>query len=76
MCDLCESYNSSPKHIRVEIKRRVKKYLKDLLGSQFDSCIIKIEKNGESHHTYGVDTAHVPEFKDWARELLKEYKMI
>jgi hypothetical protein len=73
MCDILPAYNNIDRKIRVELKRKVKDYLRNLLGESFNSCIIKFEKNGVKHHSYGVKQDQIPQFKVWAVTELRGY---
>ncbi|KAJ3275104.1 hypothetical protein HDV01_001243 [Terramyces sp. JEL0728] len=57
---------------RVDMKRKVKHWLKQKLGDQFSKCMMQITSKGnDNHQTYGISVDLMEEFKKWAIEQFK-----
>ncbi|KAJ3321595.1 hypothetical protein HDV06_004010 [Boothiomyces sp. JEL0866] len=57
---------------RVDMKRKVKHWLKQKLGDQFSRCMMQITSKGnDNHQTYGISVDLMDEFKEWAIEQFK-----
>lgn len=66
-------YNKLDKNKRVDMKKSVKEYLMNSLGSErFTQCIAISEINGQTHRTYCVPSEIESQFVEWAIDVLKK----
>ncbi|KAI8903016.1 hypothetical protein BC833DRAFT_571598 [Globomyces pollinis-pini] len=73
--EIYANYNHLPMGVRVDMKRRVKQWLKMRLGDQFDRCMMTIaSKENPSHQTYGIPINLKSEFITWAKIEIEPYK--
>ncbi len=70
MLQVFPDYNKLDRAVRLEMKKRVLKYLKNRLGDALNACMLKATAQETVFTTFGVPKFLEEEFKEWAKQEL------
>jgi hypothetical protein len=70
---LVPAFNKADEDKRIQMKKKVKHWLKRLLDDKFRECVITTQNGSKAaHQTYGIPREKVDEFKHWASKVMAE----